>query len=197
MPNADKLTDAKLPETHLPKAVTFTFETERLYCRLLNANDKDFFIALHTNEKIMKYSGGAISEHAAIKKFNLALKANIKTNNNFRTWAILSKQTNAIIGIQVLFVSANCTDDATLEIGIMLSRTAQGKLLPEEAMGALMEFAFTSLNIKKIIAEFDQKNLATKRFVTKLGFNFLSSNIDSATIKISFNSCHWQKTLLL
>ena len=52
----------------------------------------------------------------------------------------------------------------------MLSTKANGKLFPDEAMGALMEYAFKYLSTNKINAYFTRENLATQRFVKKLGF---------------------------
>ncbi len=110
------------------------------------------------------------------------------------TWAIVSQESHKCIGIQAL--NWQTTDSA--EIGIMLLRDSNGKLIPEEAMGALMEYAFNYLSIKTILANYKKSNLATKRFVKKLGFALLSSPLqkDTENYHEYFSQTHWKKALI-
>ena len=110
------------------------------------------------------------------------------------TWAIVSQESHKCIGIQAL--NWQTTDSA--EIGIMLLRESNGKLIPEEAMGSLMEYAFNYLAIKTILANYKKSNLATKRFVNKIGFVPLTSpsRNDSDTYHEYFSNSHWQKELI-
>jgi RimJ/RimL family protein N-acetyltransferase len=43
--------------------------------------------------------------------------------------------------------------------------------IPEEAMQALIGYAFDALELDRIHAFYNRKNFATKRFVDKLGFS--------------------------
>ena len=122
---------------------------------------------------------------------------NNATDFTFKTWAILDKTKNIPVGVQVLFKPSTPSSASTLEIGIILSRLFQGKGLPEEAMGGLMEFAFKTLGTEKIVATFSHNNLATKRFVRKLGFQFLPRSSDDNSFHIYFNADDWTKKLLV
>ncbi|WP_170235888.1 GNAT family N-acetyltransferase [Colwellia demingiae] len=148
-----------------------SFTTERLLIRPLAVQDKALYLSLYCNAKIMKNIGEPLSLESAQKAFHNTLKAMDKTMPKVLTWAIVNKITNETIGIQAL--SESSQDDFKIaEIGIMLSTKANGKQFPEEAMGALMEYGFHHLLLMRINAVYACKNLATKRFVNKLGFRF-------------------------
>jgi RimJ/RimL family protein N-acetyltransferase len=120
-----------------------------------------------------------------------------KAQPKILTWTIVDKISNEAIGLQALNKSGN-ENSTVAEIGIMLSSQANGKLFPEEAMGALMEYAFTQLNIDCINAFYSKKNLATKRFVNKLGFTFnpdIHEN-ESNNHHQYFNSQGWKQSLI-
>ncbi len=85
----------------------------------------------------------------------------------------------------------------------MLAPKSNGKLYPEEAMGALMEYTFSQLKYNRVNAFYDSKNLATKRFVNKLGFTpakeFMSESDNKNTIKTSYHYYdhqHWQQKII-
>ncbi len=166
-----------------------SFTTERLLIRPLLADDETFFCRQFTNEKVMRYTGGTLSKEEASKVFHRSLRANERAKKGGKksvlTWAIVCRKKEAIIGTQTLsylirphneeiMSAAELDDIKQAEIGIMLTPKANGKLFPEEAMGALMEYGFTQLKITRINAFYDSRNFATKRFVNKLGFNFSS-----------------------
>lgn len=162
-----------------------SFTTQRLLIRPLAKEDEQFFSQQYSNDKTMRHNGGALTLIGANKAFFHALNANkraISTNKkSVLTWTILCKSSNSIIGTQTFSflirphnvkimnqVAMNETKQA--EIGIVLCPSANGKLFPEEAIGALMEYGFTYLCFDKINAFYASKNLATERFVNKLGF---------------------------
>ncbi|KGJ89694.1 GNAT family N-acetyltransferase [Colwellia psychrerythraea] len=190
-----------------------SFTTQRLLIRPLLAEDETFFCQQYSNEKVMRHNGGAITPVEANKAFIRSLKANNRAINGEKktilTWAIICKSNNTIIGTQTFsflirphnakimsLVAVNKTKQA--EIGIVLSLKANGKLFPEEAMGALMEYGFTHLKFDKINAFYASKNLATKRFVKKLGFiyNPALQNVDTHDSYQYANKNQWQQKLI-
>lgn len=158
-----------------------SFTTQRLIIRPLAEEDEHFFSQQYSNDKTMRHNGGALTSIEANKAFFRALTANqraISTNKkSVLTWSIVCKSSNSIIGTQTFSFlirphNAKIMSQETkqAEIGIVLCPKANGKLFPEEAMGALIEYGFTYLCFDKINAFYASKNLATKRFVNKLGF---------------------------
>ena len=181
-----------------------TFTTERLLIRPLAEQEKAIYISLYTDAKIMRNIGEPLSVEAAKNAFDRVLKAMTKKQQKVITWAIVTLDNNECIGLQALNwqSSALAGLTETAEIGIMLLRNSNGKLLPEEAMGALMEYAFSHLAINTIHATYAKSNLATKRFVKKLGFTFkldpkLGSKLDNTDNCYEyFQKEQWRKKII-
>lgn len=166
-----------------------SFTTERLLIRPLAETDREFYCQLYTDAKVMRSIGKPMTASAASKAFSRSLKALSREKKSVLTWVIITKETNNIVGIQALSWQKSLHEEIQeisnkikiklensainqAEIGIMLATKANGQLYPEEAMGALMEYAFNYLFIDRINAFYASKNLATKRFVKKLGFHY-------------------------
>lgn len=171
------------------------FETDRFIIRPMQETERDFFVRLHIDENIMKYTGGAVPLETANAKFNNSIRLNQSEKIAFKTWTIISKENKQAIGIQVLFQPQQEIEQGSLEIGIMIAKSSQGKLIPEEAMGALMEYAFSKLSISRILARFSVDNIATKRFVKKLGFT-LNERKTEGSYHAYFDKMHWQKSII-
>ncbi len=165
-----------------------SFTTERLLIRPLITEDEAFYCYQYTDKKMMRVIGPPLSQEQANSAFHRALKANENTQNKVRTWAIVDKSTNEIIGTQAL--SWLPTKQATkaipppfeqVEVGIMLATKANGRLLPEEAVSALMEYAFKELKIDRINAFYANINKATQRILKKIGFTYDPDVQDKST----------------
>jgi RimJ/RimL family protein N-acetyltransferase len=148
-----------------------SFTTERLLIRPLAEHDKDLYISLYTDAKIMRNISEPLTVPASIKAFNNTLKTMKKDSKKIMTWTIVTLKDNKSIGIQGL----NWKKTDTAEIGIMLLRNSNGMLLPEEAIGSLIEYGFNHLSLQQINACFEKKNLATARVSRKTGFIFKES----------------------
>ena len=181
-----------------------TFTTERLLIRPLAEQDKALYCSLYTDTKIMRNISSPLCQEQAEKAFNLTLKAMEKSQPKLMTWAIVSKEKQQVVGIQALsWKKANAHDKNSKipnepEIGIILSREVNGKLYPEEAMGALMEYSYNYLSVKIINAFYAKKNRATHRFVQKLGFiyNKFDQPEDENITYQSLPQEMWQKKII-
>jgi len=177
-----------------------SFTTERLFIRPLVEQDRALFISLYTDAKIMRNISEPLSDEKADKAFNSSLSMMEKSQPKIMTWAIVSMAENRAIGIQGLTLkqAAKLNNKKNADIGIMLDAKANGKLYPEEAMGALMEYGFTKLKLTRINAHYASKNLATKRFVNKLGFTLPTTPHDKSgkTSYQYFDYQQWQHSLI-
>lgn len=164
------------------------FTTERLLIRPLISEDEYFYCYQYTDKKMMRIVGEPLTQEQASAAFNRALAANVLKKDTVRTWAIVDKKANDIIGTQALswLAARQATKPSTspieqVEIGIMLATKANGKLLPEEAVSAIMEYGFKQLNIGRINAFYANKNRATQRILKKIGYIFEPSLQDNTT----------------
>jgi RimJ/RimL family protein N-acetyltransferase len=185
-----------------------SFTTERLLIRPLAVQDKALFINLYTDAKVMRNISEPLTDEKAEKAFHNTLKIMEKDHPKILTWAIVNLADNQSIGIQGFTWPTNKSESSTeskmiiAEIGIMLLRNSHGRLFTEEAMGALMEYGFNYLGLDKINAFYASKNLATKRFVNKLGFIYneaLQGNVNKSNTVNSYQyaeSDQWQQKLI-
>ena len=165
-----------------------SFTTERLLLRPLEAQDKQLYLSLYTDAKTMRHIGEPLSTQAAEKAFNNTVKAMQSDSPKVMTWAMVTLENNNCIGLQAL----NWLAPNTADIGIMILRTSSGKLLPEEAIGSLIEYGFNHLALKQINSRFAKKNLATARVSKKAGFVFDSTKQPLDTLQkvnFSINNC--------
>jgi len=165
-----------------------SFTTERLLIRPLIKEDEAFYCYQYTDKKMMRVVGEPLSQEEARAAFHRAHKANNKIKNTVRTWAIVDKASNEIIGTQALswLPTKQATKAITppfeqVEVGIMLATKANGRLLPEEAVSALMEYAFKELSINRVNAFYANINKATQRILKKIGFTYDPDVQDKST----------------
>ena len=183
-----------------------SFTSERLLIRPLIITDEEFYCYQYTDSKMMRVVGDPLTKAQASAAFHRAIEANASIKNIVRTWAIVNKINNEIIGTQALswLAAKQATKPSNLpitqvEIGIMLATKANGKLLPEEAVSALMEHGFKQLNIDRINAFYANINRATKRILKKIGYIFeaeLQDN-DSSNGYQYFDQDLWQSKIII
>ncbi len=157
--------------------------------RPLAAQDETMFCALYTDAKTMRFIEPVYSQEKAQKAFNEVVKLNSYSDSGFNTWAIISKtdevaETNKAndtksgqfnipaIGLVMFYNKAGNQQLKTTEIGIMLLSQARGKLLAEEAFGAMLSYGFNQLKLPSINVRFDKRNLAIQRITQKVGFSY-------------------------
>lgn len=181
------------------------FATQRLFIRPFIDTDEAFYCQLYQDKKVMRNITQSLSPAESKKHFSNALKAIKRQKKTVLNWAIVEKASERLIGFQALswLPPSQATKPSTkalnqVEIGIMLATKANGKNYPEEAMGALVEYAFSYLNIDRINAFYTNKNLATKRFVKKLGFIYEAElqDSDSNNSYQYIDKAQWDKNVI-
>lgn len=155
-----------------------SFTTERLLIRPLLEEDKALFINLYTDAKVMRNISAPLSHEKAEKAFHNTLKIMKKPQPSIMTWVIVNLADKKTIGIQgfswpsIKSEQLNGQKNTTAEIGIMLLRNSNGKLIPEEATTALIEYAFNHLPIERINTFYAKENFSVAKLAQKLGFIF-------------------------
>ncbi|MCM3710399.1 GNAT family N-acetyltransferase [Sporosarcina luteola] len=82
-------------------------------------------------------------------------------------WFVVDKATDAIVGD--IGFKGKPSGNQTVEIGYGIIPSAQNKGYATEAVGALIEWAFASGQVKRVIAECLQDNFASTKVLGKLG----------------------------
>lgn len=148
---------------------TPTLHTSRLLLRPFRDCDAEALYALHTNPKVMRYwDAPPWTERQRAVTFLAACKQMEEQGSGARL-AIEMKASGSFVGWCAGF--SWTTDHRSLGIGYCLSESAWGQGVATEAVHALLGWAFGALDLNRVEARLDTRNLASSRVLEKLGFS--------------------------
>ncbi len=155
--------------------------TKRLTLRPLLMSDVGLVIEMFTDQKIMKYAGGAIPEEKIIKEMALYIRRGAK--GCVGVWCICDRANGEVLGTVALLplpIDQDDTDweqliedqlpDGEIEIGYFLRRPAWGKGFATEAAERLLRFAFEDTSLKEVVAVIESENKSSRRVLDNIGF---------------------------
>ncbi|MEP9364327.1 GNAT family N-acetyltransferase [Nocardioides sp. CN2-186] len=147
---------------------TPTLHTHRLRLRPFGDGDVDALFALHSNARVLRYWDSppwteraqadrflATCERLAEEGSGVRLAIDRASDGSFLGWCTLSRWNPA-------FRSAGT--------GYVLTEAAWGNGYATEAETALLAWAYGALDLNRVQAEVDTRNLASARVLEKLGF---------------------------
>ena len=145
-----------------------TINTARMSLRWITEDDVDGLYRVFSHPEVMRYWGAPplADRNAAVRLLN-------EIHENFRSrsamkWAIAEKESNKLIGTATLF-NLNL-DNRRAEIGYGLDRAFWRLGYMNEALQALLAYAFNELALHRIEADVDPRNAGSIRTLEKLGF---------------------------
>lgn len=142
--------------------------TRDLRLRPSTLADAEGMFAMLSDPESMKYwSDQPVSGiNGALKSLRKDLESDAQGNS--MCWAVTMKDQDEMIGKCILFQFNQ--DNHRAEIGYMLNRNYWRQGLMHQALEAVIEFAFNTLNLHRIEADVDPKNVASLSLLEKLGF---------------------------
>ncbi|MBC7918730.1 MAG: GNAT family N-acetyltransferase [Rhodoferax sp.] len=148
--------------------VTPTLETPRLLLRPLLHSDLPEFLEINRDEEVTRYlpyaAWVAMIDAVAWYHRMLGLIADGKIAYN----AVVEKASGRVIGGTLLRDIDG--DTGKLEVGYVLGRAFWGRGLMREAVGAVVDYAFATPEMRRVEAHIDGRNTASQRLVESLGF---------------------------
>lgn len=142
--------------------------TNRLVLRQLIAADATAISALRSNATVNQYLNRPKTTTLAeaivfIDKITTAIN-----NNQSLYWVIASKESNQLMGTICLWNIV--AEEDTAEIGYELHPDFQGKGIMLEALKAVIDFAFNTIQLKVITAFAVAENIASLKSLERSGF---------------------------
>ncbi|MEI2694326.1 MAG: GNAT family N-acetyltransferase [Saprospiraceae bacterium] len=145
--------------------------TERLKLRQLTPDDRHDIFALRSDPVINTYLDRAFCKSTEdALNFIYKVNDNIQKNNSVY-WVISLKQTNTFVGTICLFDFSN--EESSCEIGYELMTKFQGQGIMKEAAVKIIDYAFHTVLVRKIVAYSHQDNQKSTKLLT--GFHFSKS----------------------
>lgn len=146
-------------------------QTERLLLRPFRAEDGESLCTILTDPEVCYFEPyDVMSRDAAV-----AEAAKLAENPDFL--AVVERSSGELVG--KLYFS-DLKHFGSFEIGYTIARAHWGKGFAPEAASALMQYAFTQLGVRRIIAEADVRNTRSCRVLEKLGMRREAVFVQSA-----------------
>jgi RimJ/RimL family protein N-acetyltransferase len=145
-----------------------TLETERLRLRPFADADADDLFALQSNVHVLRYwDSPPWVDRTSVARFLARCQQMAEEGSGARV-AIERTCDQAFVG-WCTFNSWN-PDFRSASLGYCLGQAAWGRGYATEAARALLEWAFDTLDLNRVQAEADTRNVASARVLEKLGF---------------------------
>ena len=143
-------------------------DTLDLHLRPSNPTDAEGMFAMLSDRESMKYwSDKPIKNlNAAVEALNKDLESDAQGNS--MCWAITLNGQDEMIGKCILFQFDKTNQRA--EIGYILNRQYWRQGLMYQALEAVIDFAFNTLELHRIEADVDTENAGSLGILEKLGF---------------------------
>lgn len=143
-------------------------ETERLIIRELTEGDIPALFAIFSHPEVMRYWASPPWTSLSQAEERLArAQAGYRSEEDFQ-WGIERKADAALLGTCSLF-SFN-RPSRRCEIGYALGRPYWGQGYMGEALRALVDYAFTALDLNRLEADIDPRNDGSAKTLERLGF---------------------------
>jgi len=144
-------------------------ETPRLNIRPFQKDDLSDLCKILSNPRVMKFSlKGAMSEEQV--KETLRNYINWYKHNSISMYAVILKEERILIGMCGIYDQV--VDGVNeYEIGYRFNEQYWNRGYATEAVGAVKEFGFNNLYIKRFISIIEDANIASKKVALKNGLH--------------------------
>ena len=151
-------------------------QTKRLWLRKYKAQDKSDFVALFTNEKVMKHvDTGIFSRAKAEKLWKKILRNDLKLTH--KIWAVTKKENGRFLGHAL--INRRPSNKKEWELGYILSEKNWGNGFATEIAKALVKYSFDHLDLKEVFGTVDDDHFESIKVLKKASMKFFKHEFDS------------------
>ena len=157
-------------ENAMPSTSSAILTTPRLLLRPLAEADAPAVFAIFSHPEVMRYwSSPPFTDLAQAERVVRNCQEGHATGE-YRQFGIVRASDAAVLGTCTLFAFHAASRRA--EMGYALGRPYWGAGYMHEALTALVDYAFTTLNLHRLEADIDPRNAASARTLERLGFRY-------------------------
>jgi len=143
-------------------------ETERLHLRPLSRGDSAAMFRIRSDPETMRFWDWPAAKDAGVVADTVAAQIDDMEAGRAIYWAVCLE--DAAIGCCDL--SEIDRHHARAEMGYVFGRPYWGNGFAQEAMKAIVDYAFGTLGLERLYARIHAKNEASRRLLTRLGFSY-------------------------
>jgi RimJ/RimL family protein N-acetyltransferase len=157
-------------------------ETERMLLRPYAWEDLAAFHDLHGRDDVARYLPWETrDEDASRRALGRHQTAQLERDHDGVTLAGFDRGTGRLVGEFVLFLRS--TQHRGGEIGYVLHPDFQGRGLATEGAAHLLEIAFGTLDLHRVVARLDARNSASAAVLTRLGMRHEAHFVENELFK--------------
>lgn len=160
---------ANMPQHRLVDFEQTTLEAKRLRLRWLREEDADDIFQIYSDEKAMRYWSTPPMQGLHEAKELLVKAQEDYKNGSALTFGLECKETLRILGTCSLFSFQHTSRRA--EIGYILGHQYWGQGFMQEALKAVIDHAFSILELHRLEADIDPRNEASRKSLLRFGFS--------------------------
>lgn len=142
--------------------------TERLILRPLREEDGAELFGIFSDPTVMRYWSTPPWSSVQVAHERIARHTQAMAAGEYLQLGIERRTDGGLIGTCSLFSFVPQSKRA--EVGYALARAAWGHGYMQEALGALLDYAFSTLELNRIEADIDPRNEGSARTLRRLGF---------------------------
>ncbi len=144
-------------------------ETERLLLRCMTMDDSNTFFSLRTNEKVIEHFNRAPDGSLEATRSKMQEILQMQEKNEAILWVIVFKDDPSKM-IGNIGYWRIVKEHYRAEIGYLLSPEHWKKGIMKEALNAVVDYAFTTMNLHSIEANINPDNIASDALLESCGF---------------------------
>ncbi len=143
-------------------------ETDRLIIRLAKPDDAEAIYSYRSDVVENKYQGWHPASMEEVRDYMSHMPKHLDVADTCFQFVMITVDGNQLIGdMGIVFTNQ---DKMQAEVGCTLHKDYQGKGYATEALGAMVNYLFLTLNKHRVIASVDPRNTASIRLIERLGF---------------------------
>ncbi len=145
-----------------------TLEAPRVRLRWLTADDVDGLFSIFSDVQMMRYwSSTAMQARAEAEDLLVRIQRQFADQSGFQ-WGIERKEDGALLGTCTLFSIHH--GNMRAELGYCLHSAHWGRGYMGEALGALIDYSFHVLKLRRLEADVDPDNANSLKILDRMGF---------------------------
>jgi RimJ/RimL family protein N-acetyltransferase len=145
-----------------------TIKASRVSLRLLTEADVDGLYSIFSHPEVMRYwSTPPLANRDAAVELLKGIQDSFARQTMLK-WGVARNEDNVLLGTATLFNLS--FENGRAEIGYGLGRPYWGSGYMNEALQVLIEYSFKELNLRRLEADADPRNIKSLRTLERLGF---------------------------
>lgn len=155
-------------------------KTERLVLRYQRRSDIKFLVELWMDEDMTRYVGGPRDKAFLIEEFRKT--GDEPRKEEYDLWVLETKGRHEPIG-HAGFIPKEIKGQPYIELNYYIDKTAWNKGYGKEIARALLDYAFSTKGLDKVIAIIDPENEASKAVAKAVGMRYWINEERSGKVK--------------